>query len=225
MVISEKEKEVTAYHEMGHALVGMLLPNSDPVHKVTIIPRGRALGVTTSLPVEDTHSWSYNYLESKLAMTMGGRAAEKIIFNIRSSGASGDIQQATRMARKMVCDWGMSDILGPVNLNSNSEDVFLGKEISQAKDHSERTSEMIDEEVRKLITDAYDKAELVLRENIELLHRTSKILIERETIDGEELKALINGEELPPISKMAMEAIKSIKLNKEEKIENNIENE
>lgn len=224
MVISEKEKEVTAYHEMGHALVGMLLPNSDPVHKVTIIPRGRALGVTTSLPVEDTHSWSYNYLESKLAMTMGGRAAEKIIFNIRSSGASGDIQQATRMARKMVCDWGMSDILGPVNLNSNSEDVFLGKEISQAKDHSERTSEMIDEEVRKLITDAYDKAELVLRENIELLHRTSKILIERETIDGEELKALINGEELPPISKMAMEAIKSIKLNKEEKIENNIEN-
>ncbi len=224
MVISEKEKEVTAYHEMGHALVGMLLPNSDPVHKVTIIPRGRALGVTTSLPVEDTHSWSYNYLESKLAMTMGGRAAEKIIFNIRSSGASGDIQQATRMARKMVCDWGMSDILGPVNLNSNSEDVFLGKEISQAKDHSERTSELIDEEVRKLISDAYDKAELVLRENIELLHRTSKILIERETIDGEELKALINGEELPPISKMAMEAIKSIKLNKEEKIENNIEN-
>ena len=118
----------------------------------------------------------------------------------------------------------MSDILGPVNLNSNSEDVFLGKEISQAKDHSERTSELIDEEVRKLISDAYDKAELVLRENIELLHRTSKILIERETIDGEELKALINGEELPPISKMAMEAIKSIKLNKEEKIENNIEN-
>lgn len=217
MVISEKEKEVTAYHEMGHALVGMLMPNSDPVHKVTIIPRGRALGVTTSLPVEDIHSWSYEYLKSKLAMTMGGRAAEKIVFNIRSSGASGDIQQATRMARKMVCDWGMSDILGPVNLNANSEDVFLGREMSQPKDHSERTSELIDEEVRKLITEAYEKAESVLNENLELLHKTSKILIERETIDGEELKALINGEELPPISKMAMEAIKSIKLNKEDK--------
>ena len=217
MVISEKEKEITAYHEMGHALVGMLLPNSDPVHKVTIIPRGRALGVTTSLPVEDTHSWSYFYLKSKLAMTMGGRAAEKLVFDIRSSGASGDIQQATRMARKMVCDWGMSEILGPVNLNSNTEDVFLGKEISQAKDHSEKTSELIDEEVRRLINEAYEKAESILSENIELLHKTSKLLVERETIDGEELKALINGEELPPISKMAMEAIKSIKLNKEEK--------
>ena len=217
MVISEKEKEVTAYHEMGHALVGMLSPNSDPVHKVTIIPRGRALGVTTSLPIEDIHSWSFDYLKSKLAMTMGGRAAEKIVFNIRSSGASGDIQQATKMARKMVCDWGMSDILGPVNLNANSEDVFLGREMSQPRDHSERTSELIDEEVRKLITEAYETAESLLSENLELLHKVSKILIERETIDGEELRALINGEELPPISKMAMEAIKSIKLNKEDK--------
>lgn len=222
MVISEKEKEVTAYHEMGHALVGMLVPNSDPVHKVTIIPRGRALGVTTSLPIEDIHSWSYDYLKSKLAMTMGGRAAEKIVFNIRSSGAAGDIQQATKMARKMVCDWGMSDILGPVNLNANSEDIFLGKEMSQPKDHSERTSELIDEEVRKLITEAYETAENLLNENLELLHKTSKILIERETIDGEELKALINGEELPPISKMAMEAIKSIKLNKEDKQDNQV---
>ena len=222
MVISEKEKEITAYHEMGHALVGMLIPNSDPVHKVTIIPRGRALGVTTSLPLEDIHSWSYDYLKSKLIMTMGGRAAEKIIFNIRSSGASGDIQQATKMARKMVCDWGMSDILGPVNLNANTDDVFLGREMSQPRDHSERTSELIDEEVRRLITDAYDVAESVLNENIGLLHSISKILIERETIDGEELRALINGKELPPISKLAMEAIKSIKLNKEEKQDNQI---
>lgn len=223
MVVSEKEKEVTAYHEMGHALVGMLMPNSDPVHKVTIIPRGRALGLTTSLPEEDKHSWSYEYLISKLAMTMGGRAAEKIVFDIRSSGAAGDIQQATRMARKMVCEWGMSDNVGPVNFTTSSEDVFLGRDISQPKDHSEKMSQIIDDQVRKLINDAYLTAENLLKENLELLHKTSKVLIERETIDAEELKLLIKGKDLPPISKMALEAIKSIKLNEEEKIENTTE--
>lgn len=220
MVVSEKEKEITAYHEMGHALVGMLMPNSDPVHKVTIIPRGRALGLTTSLPEEDKHSWSYEYLISKLAMTMGGRAAEKLVFDIRSSGAAGDIQQATRMARKMVCEWGMSDDVGPVNFTTSSEDVFLGRDISQPKDHSEKMSQVIDEQVRKLINDAYDTAETILKDNLELLHKTSKVLIERETIDAEELKLLLKGEDLPPISKMALEAIKSIKLNKEDKPEN-----
>jgi cell division protease FtsH len=224
MVVSEKEKEITAYHEMGHALVGMLIPNSDPVHKVTIIPRGRALGLTTSLPEEDKHSWSYEYLVSKLAMTMGGRAAEKLIFNIRSSGAAGDIQQATRMARKMVCEWGMSDEVGPVLFSTSSEDVFLGRDISQPKDHSEKMSQVIDDQVRKLINDANDAAETILKDNLELLHKTSKVLIERETIDAEELRLLIKGEELPPISKMALEAIKSITLNKEEKPENKEEN-
>jgi cell division protease FtsH len=217
MVVSDKEKEITAYHEMGHALVGLLMPNSDPIHKVTIIPRGRALGLTTSLPEEDKHSWSYGYLKSRLAMTMGGRAAEKIIFDIRSSGAASDIQQATKMAKKMVCDWGMSEEIGPVNVTSQEEDVFLGREISQGKDHSEKTSEIIDAEVRKLIVEANEMAENLLTENLDLLHKTSKVLIERETIDREELEAMMRGEELPPVSKMALEAIKSIRLNKEEK--------
>ena len=217
MVVSDKEKEITAYHEMGHALVGKLLPNSDPVHKVTIIPRGRALGVTSYLPDEEFHSKSREYLETKLAMMMGGRAAEKIVFDILSTGASNDIQRATQIAKKMVCDFGMSDILGPVNFASQNDDVFLGRDISQAKDHSEKTSELIDSEVRRIMTTAYSIAETLLKDNIDMLHKTSKILIERETIDGEELNQIINGEELPPISKMAMEAIKSIKLNPEQK--------
>ena len=217
LVVSDKEKEITAYHEMGHALVGKLLPNSDPVHKVTIIPRGRALGVTSYLPDEEFHSKSREYLETKLAMMMGGRAAEKIIFDILSTGASNDIQRATQIAKKMVCDFGMSDILGPVNFANQNEDVFLGRDISQAKDHSEKTSELIDSEIRRIMTTAYSTAETLLNDNIELLHKTSKILIERETVDGEELNQIMNGEELPPISKMAMEAIKAIKLNPEQK--------
>ena len=217
MVVSVKEKEITAYHEMGHALVGKLLPHSDPVHKVTIIPRGRALGVTSYLPDEEFHSKSKEYLETQLAMMMGGRAAEKIVFDIFSTGASNDIQRATQIAKKMVCDWGMSEVLGPVNFASQHDDVFLGKEMSQPKDHSEKTAEAIDSEVRKILTSAYAKAEDILTENIELLHTTSKVLIERETIDAEELNIMMKGEELPPISKMAMEAIKSMNLSQEEK--------
>jgi cell division protease FtsH len=216
MVVSDKEKEMTAYHEMGHALVGKLSGSPDPVHKVTIIPRGQALGVTSYLPDEEFYSKSKTYLEQKLAMMMGGRAAELLIFNVLSTGAQNDIQRATEISKKMVCDWGMSDIIGPVNFTSKQDDVFLGREISQPKDHSEKTSEIIDLEVRKVLTNAYAVAEDLLRNNLELLHKCSKILVERETVTGDELDKMVQGEDLPEISNQAMEAIKSINLNPEE---------
>ncbi len=208
MVLSDKEKEITAYHEMGHALVSVLLESLDPVHKVTIIPRGRALGVTSYLPSEEYHSKSKKYLETMLSMMMGGRAAEKIVFGIRSTGASSDIERATNIARKMVCEWGMSDLVGPINFANDNDDVFLGKEIGHSKSFSEKTALQIDDEVKKIITDANERAENILTENLELLHLTSKELIEREIIDANELDMLIKGKELPPISQAKMDALK-----------------
>lgn len=209
LVLSEKEKEITAYHEMGHALVGLLLGNTDPVHKVTIIPRGRALGVTSYLPNEEFHSKSKKYLEDRLAIMMGGRAAEKIVFDILSTGASNDIQRATQIAKRMVCEFGMSEKIGPVNYASDQEDVFLGRDISKPKDHSEKTAELIDNEVSRMLSDANARAESVLKENMELLHKTSRILVERELLDAEELDLLIKGSELPPVSRQMMNAIRS----------------
>ncbi len=212
MVISVQEKEMTAYHEMGHALIGKILPYCDPVHKVTIIPRGRALGVTSSLPNEDFHSWSLNYIEAKIVMLMGGRAAEKIVFNNYSTGASNDIERATDMARKMVCDWGMSEELGPINYSSKQDEPFLGREMPSGREFSESTQVVIDSEVKRIITTAAEKAEQILLENIELLHITSKVLIEREILDAEELDQLLRGETLPAISKRTLEALKSLKI-------------
>lgn len=212
MVISDKEKESTAYHEMGHALVGALLPNADPIHKISIIPRGRALGVTSYLPLEDTHSWNKDYIESQIIILLSGRAAEKLVFNQLSTGASNDLDRATKLAKKMVCEWGMSEVLGPVKYAGNSEEVFLGREISQNKDHSEETALKIDNEIRRILTESADKAEDILRQNIELLHQTSKILLERETLEGEELRMIMNGEELPPMNIRKLEALKSIKI-------------
>jgi cell division protease FtsH len=200
MVISDKEKEVTAYHEMGHALAGKLLPHSDPVHKVTIIPRGRALGVTSYLPTEDAHSYSRDYIETRLITLLAGRAAEKIVFNQLTTGASNDIERTTQLARKMVCEWGMSDKLGPLNFANKEEEVFLAREISHPRQHSEETSRIIDEEVRTIVTIAMNKAEQLLRDNLEMLHKTSKILLEREVLDAEELDMIMRGEELPPVS-------------------------
>jgi cell division protease FtsH len=217
MVISEREKEMTAYHEMGHALAGKLLENADPVHKVTIIPRGRALGLTWNLPNEEFHSKSKEYFKDTLVVLMAGRAAESIVFDNLSTGASNDLERATNIARKMVCDWGMSDVIGPVTYAHNKEDVFLGKDISQPKDHSEQTAQIIDAEIRKVLIQAMDRAKNLLNENIDLLHKTSKILLEREILDGEELDTLLQGGELAPISKQAMNAIKSIKLNGDDK--------
>ena len=213
MVISVREKEMTAYHEMGHALAGKLLTHADPVHKVTIIPRGRALGLTWNLPNEEFHSKSKEYFQDTLSVLMAGRAAENLVFKKLSTGASNDLERATAIARKMVCDWGMSDVIGPVTYAHSKEDVFLGKDISQPKDHSEQTAQIIDAEVRKILIDAMDSAEDLLHSNIDLLHKTSKVLLEREILDGEELDALLRGEELPPISKQAMNALRSIKLN------------
>ncbi len=210
LVISEKEKQVTAYHEMGHALAAKFLPDADPVHKITIIPRGRALGVTSILPKEDFHTLSKEYLLTQLVVLMAGRAAEKIVFNTLSTGAANDLERATNIARKMVCDWGMSEVLGPVTFANRHEEVFLGREIAQPRDHSEATAQIIDNEVRKILTEAYQRAENLLNEKIDLLHKTSKILLERETLEGEELDMLIRGEELPPINLKKLRAIKSM---------------
>ncbi|MER3330232.1 MAG: cell division protein FtsH, partial [Candidatus Kapaibacterium sp.] len=200
LVISDKEKEMTAYHEMGHVLIGKLVPKSDPVHKVTIIPRGRALGVTASLPEEDLHSYSKEYIEAKLIMLMGGRAAERLVFGNTTSGASNDIKRATDLARKMVCDWGMSDVIGPVNYATSEDELFLGREIAHQREFSESTQEKIDAEVKNILFDANSKAEELLSEKIDLLHSTSKILLEREILDAVEIEMLMKGEEVPPIN-------------------------
>lgn len=212
MVISDKEKEMTSYHEMGHALVGRLLPNGDPVHKITIIPRGRALGVTSYLPNEDSHTWSKDYIQTQIVVLLAGRAAEKLVFDVLSTGAANDLERATKLAKKMVCDWGMSDELGPVKFAYNQEEVFLGREITQARDHSEATAQIIDTEVRKILLNADIKARNVLEENIEMLHKTSKILLEREVLEGEELDMILRGDELPAMNIKKLEALKSIKI-------------
>lgn len=201
MVMSDKEKETTAYHEIGHALAGKLLPGSDAVHKVTIIPRGRALGVTSYLPNEEMHTMSRDQLTTRLVTLLAGRAAEKVIFNQLNTGASNDLERASTIARKMVCEFGMSDVIGPVRYASHQEEVFLGREISQPRDHSEETARSIDAEVRRIIVEAEHKAEQLMRDNITLLHRLSKALIDREILDAEELDTLIAGGELPPIVK------------------------
>jgi len=210
MVISEKEKEITAYHEMGHALVQKKMPKADPVHKVTIIPRGRALGLTSFLPTEDLHTFSKEYIETQISTLLAGRAAEKLIFNQLTTGASNDLERATSLARKMVCDWGMSEEIGPVKYANQHEEVFLGREISQPRDHSELTAQLIDDEVRRIILENSAKADKILSENIELLHKCAKVLLEREILDGEELDMLINGTELPPISKTQLNAMRAI---------------
>ncbi|MBI3258041.1 MAG: ATP-dependent metallopeptidase FtsH/Yme1/Tma family protein [Ignavibacteriae bacterium] len=198
MVISDKEKETTAYHEMGHALAGKLLPHSNPVHKVTIIPRGRALGVTSYLPNEDAHTYSKDFIETQIVTLLAGRAAEKIVFGQMNTGASSDLERASTLARKMVCEWGMSDVIGPVTFANKHEEVFLGREIAQPRDHSEETARLIDNEVRRILTESMAQSEQLLRDNIDLLHKTSKILLEREILDGAELDQIIRGEELAP---------------------------
>ena len=198
MVLSEQERRITAYHEAGHALVAKLLPTADPIHKVTIIPRGRALGVTAQLPEEDRYTLTKQYVEDRIVMILGGRAAEKVVFNHVTTGAANDLEQATRLARKMVCEWGMSDVLGPVALSNRHEEVFLGREIVQPRDYSEETARLIDAEVRRIVTEAMEKAERLLRENIDALHRIATALLEREVLTGEELDRLLRNEPLTP---------------------------
>lgn len=199
LIISDVEKKTTAYHEIGHVLVARKTPEADPVHKVTIIPRGRALGLTTSLPIDEKHTYSKSYIEANIAVFYGGRAAEMLIFNEFNTGASNDIQRATDIARKMVCDWGMSEIMGPVNFGKKEEEIFIGREIAQHRDYSEQTAILIDQEVKKIINKGMQRAESILKENIDVLHKLAAALLEREILDAEEIDAIIRGDELPPV--------------------------
>ncbi len=198
LILSEQEKKVTAYHEAGHALVAAKLPGSDPVHKVTIIPRGMALGVTMQLPIDDRHNYTKEYLKTDLAILMGGRLAEEIFLNQMSTGAGNDIERATEMARKMVCEWGMSD-LGPLTFGKKEEQIFLGREISQHRDYSEDTAIKIDAEVRKLVNEGYDTARNILEGNRDVLQKIALALLEREVLDASEVMMLVEGKELPPM--------------------------
>ncbi|MGA7651961.1 MAG: ATP-dependent zinc metalloprotease FtsH, partial [Terracidiphilus sp.] len=196
MLLTDEEKRVTAYHEAGHALVSFLREHSDPIHKVTIIPRGMALGVTVYLP-DDRHNYTRDYLETRLATAYGGRVAEEIFLNQMSTGAGSDIEVATDLARRMVCEYGMSR-LGPLTFGKKEEQIFLGREIAQHRDFSEETARQIDLEVRRLIDEAYQSAHSIIDNNKDAMHRLAAALLERETIDSEEVRLLIEGKELPP---------------------------
>ncbi len=197
MLLTDEEKKVTAYHEAGHALVSYLRDHSDPIHKVTIIPRGMALGVTVYLP-DDRHNYTREYLETRLATAYGGRVAEEVFLNQMSTGAGSDIETATDLARRMVCEFGMSR-LGPLTFGKKEEQIFLGREIAQHRDFSEETARQIDLEVRRLIDEAYQSANVIITANQEPMHRIAAALLERETIDAEEVRLLIEGKELPPM--------------------------
>ena len=191
MVISDEEKKSTAYHEAGHTLVARTTPGTDPIHKVSIIPRGRALGVTMQLPIEDKHSYSREALLARITVLMGGRAAEDIIFNTFTTGAGNDIEQATEMARKMVCEWGMSDKLGPLSFGKKDEQIFLGREMSTHKNYSEATAVEIDTEIRRIVDESYAKAHTILQDNLQNLHNLSECLIEKENLTGAEVDEII----------------------------------
>ena len=199
LVISDEEKKSTSYHEAGHALMAWLQPGSDKVHKVTIIPRGRALGLTAYLPQDERHSFSREYWLRVLTHLMGGRAAEQIVLSQLTTGASDDIRRATNIARRMVCEWGMSERLGPLTFGTKEEFVFLGREISQHRDYSEKTAIMIDEEVRSLVDGAYNHARQLLMDNLDKLHVLAMALLEREMLDGEEVEKVLRGEKLDPL--------------------------
>jgi cell division protease FtsH len=196
MILSDEEKKNTAYHEAGHALVAAMTPGADPVHKVTIIPRGMALGLTMQLPTDDKHSYTKDHLEGMLAVLMGGRTAEEIFLGHITTGAGNDIERATDIARNMVCEWGMSE-LGPLAFGKKEEAIFLGREIAQHRDFSEATAVDIDKEVKRIVSSAYDKAKNILNTNRETLERIAQALLEREVLDANEVKMLIEGTPLP----------------------------
>jgi len=201
LILSDDEKKTTAYHEAGHALVAKLLPGTDPVHKVSIIPRGRALGVTMQLPGEDRHNYSRTYLMNNMAVLMGGRCAEEIVLDQMTTGASNDIERATKTAHSMVCMWGMSEKLGPLSFGDNQEQVFLGKELIHNKNYGEETAKLIDSEVRRFVEESYEKATQLLKDNRDALEAITMALLDRETITGEDIDLLMEGKELPPMQK------------------------
>jgi cell division protease FtsH len=191
MAMSEEEKRTTAYHESGHALVAKLLPGADPVHKLTIIPRGRALGLTQQLPIDDRHTYSKDYLTSQIRILMGGRAAEDVIFSQQTSGAGNDIERATQIARKMVCEWGMSEEMGPLSYGKRDEQIFLGRDIAQSKDYSERTAQSIDRAVKRIVSENFLNARQLLVDNIDKLHRLAKALLEQEVLDANQINEIV----------------------------------
>ena len=196
MVLSEEEKEVTAYHEAGHALVAMRTKGADPVHKITIIPRGRAMGITMQLPIDERHGYTRDYVEGRLGILMGGRSAEMLIFNQMTTGAGNDIEQATEIARKMVVEWGMSDLLGPMTFGKKNEEIFLGREIQSHRDYSDVTARMIVEEISRIVRDAQRISEEILRKDIDLLNRLAKELLKYETVTSDDLDKIIKGQKL-----------------------------
>ena len=196
LVIPDQEKRLLAYHEIGHALVAKLIPESDPVHKVTIIPRGRALGVTHYLPIDERHTYPKSYCMARLAYALGGRVAERIIFGEVTTGSADDYHQATVLARHMVCDWGMSDELGPLSYGQKQEEIFLGRELAHRRDYSETTAETIDEEVKTLVVNAEQRAERLLEDNLKLLHSLAEALLEFEVLDSSQLDRLLKGEKI-----------------------------
>src|SRR5881409_1802217 len=191
MIISLEERRVIAYHESGHALVAKLVPGADPVHKVTIIPRGMALGLTQQVPLDDRHTHSKDHLLGELAVFFGGRTAEELALGSMTTGAGNDIERATELARKMVCEWGMSDKLGPMTFGKKEEEIFLGRDFTQKVDYSEQTAIQIDSEVRRILLEAYERAKLFLRRNLEVLHKMAETLLERESIDGAEIDEIL----------------------------------
>ena len=197
MVLSEEERRSTAFHEAGHALVAALVPHTDPIHKVSIIPRGMALGVTQQLPVDDRHNYNREYLEGQIAVLMGGRVAEEIFLDQMTTGAGNDLERSTDLARKMVCEWGMSESMGPLTFGKKEEQIFLGREIAQHQDYSEDTAIKIDQEVRRIVTSAYQRARNLLEQRRDTLKQIALALLEREVLDGEQIAALVRGEGLP----------------------------
>jgi cell division protease FtsH len=200
LVLNDRERKLTAYHEAGHAVLGLKIPGLDPVHKVTIVPRGRALGITASLPEEDRHSYTKEWMEGQLAMLFGGRVAEEMTFgaNCVTTGAGNDIERATSMARRMVTAFGMSEVIGLVAVADNEQEVFLGREIAQRRTVSEHTQRIVDQEVKRILDEAHERAHVVLAEHGDLLESIAQALLERETLDRDEIKALERGETLPP---------------------------
>ncbi|MBW2039857.1 MAG: ATP-dependent zinc metalloprotease FtsH [Deltaproteobacteria bacterium] len=193
MIISEEEKKDTAYHEAGHALVAKLVPGSDPIHKVTIIPRGHALGITQQLPLDERHIYSRDYLITNITTLMGGRAAEGLVLQRFTTGAGNDIEKATEVARKMVCEWGMSDSLGPLAFGQKEEQIFRGREIAQHRDYSEMTAQEIDREIKRIVMECYERAKEILKKNIDTLHKLAQTLLERESLTGDEIDQIIYG--------------------------------
>jgi cell division protease FtsH len=204
MIITDEEKKVTAYHEAGHALLAAVLPHTDPLHKVTIIPRGMALGLTQQLPSEEKHNYTREQLESRIAVCMGGRIAEEMTFGQITTGAQNDIEQATEMARKMVCEWGMSDALGPLTYGKKEEAIFLGKEFNRHQDYSEATALRIDAEIKRIVTEQFERAQELMKEKRDALVRIAEALLEHEVLDAEQLRQILAGEPLVVPSRPAV---------------------